>query len=89
MAKFMQILFIASLAFAVCSAEAARNSRFHGRRTRFLARQEVEDVTPYPTADELRPQVPFDEAIAAGEITPNQPADQPEPAAFQPDEIYG
>lgn len=82
MAKFMQILCIAFLAVALCSAEPARNSRFQGRRNRFLARQEVEAepeaVTPYPSADELKPEVPFDEAIAPEEQTPNQP-----------DEVYG
>lgn len=82
MAKFMQILFVAFLAVALCSAEPARNSRFQGRRNRFLARQEVEAepaaVTPYPSADELKPEVPFDEAVAPEEQTPNQP-----------DEVYG
>ncbi|XP_061390767.1 uncharacterized protein LOC133326109 [Musca vetustissima] len=63
MAKFMQILFVAFLAIALVAAEP---KRFQGRRNRFLARQEVEEpVTPYPTADELKPEVPFDEAVAA------------------------
>ncbi|XP_061390772.1 uncharacterized protein LOC133326114 [Musca vetustissima] len=78
MAKFMQILFVAFLAIALVSAEAPRR-RFQGRR-RFLARQEVaeEAVTPYPSADELKPEVPFNEAEAPEEQTPNQP-----------DEVYG
>ncbi|XP_061390766.1 fibrous sheath CABYR-binding protein-like [Musca vetustissima] len=76
MAKFMQILFVAFLAIALVSAEP---KRFQGRR-RFLARQEVaeEAVTPYPSADELKPEVPFNEAEAPEEQTPNQP-----------DEVYG
>ncbi|XP_005177257.1 titin-like [Musca domestica] len=79
MAKFMQILFVAFLAIALVSAEAPRR-RFQGRRNRFLARQEVaeEAVTPYPSADELKPEVPFNEAEAPEQITPNQP-----------DEVYG
>ncbi|XP_065362242.1 uncharacterized protein LOC135955806 [Calliphora vicina] len=80
MAKFVQILFVALLAVALCSAEAprSRTSRFQARRNRFLARQEAAEpaaVTPYPTADELKPEVPFDEAVAAEEQ--------------QPDEVYG
>ncbi|XP_075163750.1 uncharacterized protein LOC142236401 [Haematobia irritans] len=84
MFKFIQILLVASLAFALCSAEAPRfrTSRLQVRRNRFLARQEVADesaaATPYPSADELKPEVPFDEAVAAEEQTPNQP-----------DEVYG
>ncbi|XP_075160484.1 uncharacterized protein LOC142233443 [Haematobia irritans] len=85
MAKFMQILFVSCLVFALCSAEIprSRTSRVHvNRRNRFLARQEVAEepaaVTPYPSADELKPEVPFDEAVAAEEQTPNQP-----------DEVYG
>ncbi|XP_059216841.1 uncharacterized protein LOC131994241 [Stomoxys calcitrans] len=85
MAKLMQILFVTCLAFALCSAEAprSRSSRLQlVRRNRFFARQEVaaEDaaVTPYPLADELKPEVPFDEAVASDPIVPNQP-----------DEVYG
>lgn len=83
MAKFVQILFVALLAVALCSAEAprSRTSRFQAKRNRFLARQEAAEpaaVTPYPTADELKPEVPFDEAAAAEEQQPNQP-----------DEVYG
>ncbi|XP_005177255.1 uncharacterized protein LOC101887998 [Musca domestica] len=63
MAKFLQILFVAFLAVALVAGEPRR---FQGRRNRFLARQEVEEpVTPYPTADELKPEVPFDEAVAS------------------------
>ncbi|XP_073841602.1 uncharacterized protein [Musca autumnalis] len=69
MAKFMQILFVAFLALALV---AAQPKRFQGRRNRFLARQEVaaEAVTPYPSADELKPEVPFDEGMAVEEETP-------------------
>ncbi|XP_005177164.1 fibrous sheath CABYR-binding protein [Musca domestica] len=88
MAKFVQILFVAFLAIALCSAEAprSRNARFQAKRTRFLARQEVaaepDVVTPYPSADELKPEVPFDEAAAS---TP----EEAEQAPNQPDEVYG
>lgn len=82
MAKFMQIIFVALFVVAMCSAEAprSRTSRYQAKRNRFLARQEAEEpaaVTPYPSADELKPEVPFDEAAAAEE-QPNQP-----------DEVYG
>ncbi|XP_061390771.1 myb-like protein V [Musca vetustissima] len=70
MAKFMQILFVA---FLVIALVAAQPKRFQGRRNR-LARQELEEpVTPYPSADELKPEVPFDEAVAAEEQTPFTP----------------
>ncbi|XP_067645113.1 uncharacterized protein [Eurosta solidaginis] len=70
MSAFFQILFVACLAMVLCNAEApryrSRNARL--QRNRFLARQEVADaagVTPYPSAKELIPDVPFDEAAAA------------------------
>ncbi|KAM7357086.1 uncharacterized protein ACRADG_002582 [Cochliomyia hominivorax] len=83
MVKFVQILFVAFLAVALCSAETprSRTSRFQVKRNRFLARQEAAEpaaVTPYPSADELKPEIPFDEAVAAEEQQPNQP-----------DEVYG
>ncbi|XP_073842467.1 uncharacterized protein [Musca autumnalis] len=87
MAKFVQILFVAFLAIALCSAEAprSRHARFQAKRTRFLARQEVaaepDVVTPYPSADELKPEVPFEEAAAS------MPEEEQVPN--QPDEVYG
>ncbi|XP_073842466.1 uncharacterized protein [Musca autumnalis] len=87
MAKFMQILFVAFLAFALVAAEP---KRFQGRRNRFLARQEVaeEAVTPYPSADELKPEVPFNEAEAPVEETPVEETPVEE-TPNQPDEVYG
>ncbi|XP_058980117.1 uncharacterized protein LOC131803108 [Musca domestica] len=64
MAKFMQILFVALLAVALVAGEPRR----------FLARQELEEpVTPYPSADELKPEVPFDEAVASEGQIPSNP----------------
>ncbi|XP_061390770.1 uncharacterized protein LOC133326112 [Musca vetustissima] len=98
MPKFMQILLVAFLALGLVAAEP---KRFQGRRNRFLARQEVEEpVTPYPTADELKPEVPFDEAVAAegqttftpvaaeGE-TPFTPVAAEGETPYTPDEVYG
>ncbi|XP_017488032.1 PREDICTED: uncharacterized protein LOC108376337 [Rhagoletis zephyria] len=74
MSRFFQILLIACLAVALCTAEAPRYRSRNGRlqlakqHSRFLARQEVAEeagVTPYPSAKELIPEIPFDEAAAA------------------------
>ncbi|XP_073842465.1 uncharacterized protein [Musca autumnalis] len=88
MAKFMQILFVAFLAFALVAAEP---KRFQARRNRFLARQEVaeEAVTPYPSADELKPEVPFNEAEAPVEEVPVEETPVEEETPNQPDEVYG
>ncbi|XP_073841612.1 uncharacterized protein [Musca autumnalis] len=95
MAKFMQILFVAFLAVALVAAEPKRHQ---GRRNRFLARQEVEEpITPYPSADELKPEVPFDESVAAeGQIPFTSVAAEGETTVFTeeetpfiPDEVYG
>ncbi|XP_054736182.1 translation initiation factor IF-2-like [Anastrepha obliqua] len=68
-------------------------ARYQRPRTRYLARQEEADavpeapaVTPYPSADELKPAVPFDEGSPATNI-PDEVYGPPE--ANQPDEIYG
>ncbi|XP_036327324.1 uncharacterized protein LOC118739930 [Rhagoletis pomonella] len=69
-------------------------ARYQRPRTRYLARQEeVADavpeapaVTPYPSADELKPAVPFDEGAPANNI-PDEVYGPPE--ANQPDEVYG
>ncbi|XP_067644156.1 uncharacterized protein [Eurosta solidaginis] len=61
---------------------------------RYLARQEVAAdaapeapaVTPYPSADELKPAVPFDEAAPTSNI-PDEVYGPPE--AHTPDEVYG
>ncbi|XP_036327321.1 uncharacterized protein LOC118739927 [Rhagoletis pomonella] len=74
MSRFFQILLVACLAVALCAAEAPRYRSRNGRlqlskqHSRFLARQEVAEeagVTPYPSAKELIPEIPFDEAAAA------------------------
>ncbi|XP_039967071.1 translation initiation factor IF-2-like [Bactrocera neohumeralis] len=84
MARFLQILLVASLAFALCAAEAPRFRGRNGRlqlskqRSRFLARQEAAEeaaVTPYPSAKELIPEIPFDEAAAAA--APEVPVEAP------------
>ncbi|XP_049313094.1 cyclic nucleotide-gated cation channel beta-1-like [Bactrocera dorsalis] len=88
MARFLQILLVASLAFALCAAEAPRFRARNGRlqlskqRSRFLARQEAAEeagVTPYPSAKELIPEIPFDEAAAAA--APEVPVEPEAPAA--------
>ncbi|XP_018785347.1 PREDICTED: uncharacterized protein LOC108966763 [Bactrocera latifrons] len=68
-------------------------ARYQRPRTRYLARQEEADaapeapaVTPYPSADELKPAVPFDEGAPATNI-PDEVYGPPE--ANQPDEVYG
>lgn len=81
-------LFILVLAIVACSAEPARyhqrlaaNKLQHLRQRaavqqkRVSARQEA--VTPYPTADELKPEVPFEEG------------NQPDEVYGPPDEVYG
>ncbi|XP_014099331.2 uncharacterized protein [Bactrocera oleae] len=68
-------------------------ARYQRPRTRYLARQveadaapEAPAVTPYPSADELKPAVPFDEGAPATNI-PDEVYGPPE--ANQPDEVYG
>ncbi|XP_037939045.1 uncharacterized protein LOC119672141 [Teleopsis dalmanni] len=97
MAKILCILFVA-LVFAVALNEAepqrARSSRITRPRTRYLARQEAAAdaaaVTPYPSADELKPDVPFDEAAAPPAVqTPDEVYGPPETTYNAPDEVYG
>ncbi|CAD7005155.1 uncharacterized protein LOC101451488 [Ceratitis capitata] len=70
-------------------------ARYQRPRTRYLARQEesaadvvpeAPAVTPYPSADELKPAVPFDEGAPATNI-PDEVYGPPE--TNQPDEVYG
>ncbi|XP_037807787.1 fibrous sheath CABYR-binding protein [Lucilia sericata] len=89
MAQFKKIsLIILVLAIVACSAEPARyRQRLAAKKLqplrqrpavpqkRVLARQEA--VTPYPTADELKPEVPFEEG------------NQPDEVYGPPDETYG
>ncbi|XP_028902086.2 cytochrome c1 [Zeugodacus cucurbitae] len=92
MARFLQILLFACLAFALCAAEAPRYRGRNGRlqlsrqRSRFLARQEAAEeagVTPYPSKKELIPEIPFDEAAAAA--APELPVEPEAPAAPEGD----
>ncbi|KAM7356261.1 uncharacterized protein ACRADG_002066, partial [Cochliomyia hominivorax] len=87
--KYLHIsLIILVLAIVACSAEPAKyRQRLAARKLqplkqrpavqqkRVLARQEA--VTPYPTADELKPEVPFEEG------------NQPDEVYGPPDETYG
>ncbi|XP_055906732.1 uncharacterized protein LOC129941969 [Eupeodes corollae] len=89
MAKFFQIVLVVGL-IAAGAAEPPRrfNQRFQNRN-RFFARQEVAPsddrsvgVTPYPSAAEEKPDIPFD--------LPNQEAAPfPEPTYATPDQTYG
>lgn len=81
MAKFQFALALLLLVLAVFSCEAQRQRLRPGRlqRNRQLARQEVEEpITPYPSADELKPEIPFDEA---------EPASADEPAINEEEEV--
>ncbi|XP_043649920.1 uncharacterized protein LOC122617925 [Drosophila teissieri] len=102
MAKFQVILLAAALSLlAVSQAQQQRYSQRLSRgRSRYSARQELapadaadpDAVTPYPSADELKPEVPFDEAAAptAAEPTPDAVYGPPDAAPNSvPDEVYG
>ncbi|XP_017109441.2 uncharacterized protein [Drosophila bipectinata] len=99
MAKFQAILLLAVL--SLCAVSEAQRQRYPQRlsrgRSRYSARQElapadggdVDAVTPYPSADELKPEVPFDEAAAAAP-TPDAVYGPPDAAPNAvPDEVYG
>lgn len=92
MAKFQFAIVLLLVACAVFGCEAQRQKGRPVRliqRNRKLARQEVDvPVTPYPTADELKPEVPFDEAVPTDAF----PVDEevaPEASEPIPDEVYG
>ncbi|XP_016999386.1 uncharacterized protein [Drosophila takahashii] len=102
MAKFQVILVVAAL--SLLAASEAQQQRYSQRlsrgRSRYSARQELapadggdpDAVTPYPSADELKPEVPFDEAAApsAAEPTPDAVYGPPDAAPNNaPDEVYG
>lgn len=103
MAKFQVLIVIAAclLASSECQVQRARSSQRLSRgRSRYFARQELAPadadsaVTPYPSADELKPEVPFDEAAApaAAEPTPDAVYGPPDAAPAPnnvPDEVYG
>lgn len=82
MAKLQVILIAAALSLlAVSQAQQQRYSQRLSRgRSRYSARQELapadaadpDAVTPYPSADELKPEVPFDEAAAPRPPSPHR-----------------
>ncbi|XP_037953717.1 uncharacterized protein LOC119683900 [Teleopsis dalmanni] len=81
MAKFSKLsMFLVVLAVVACSAEPPRyrSLKLQQGRRRVLARQEIAP-TPYPSADELKPEVPFVEEVAA----------QPDVVYGPPDQTYG
>lgn len=99
MAKFQFALVLLLVVLAVFSCEAQRQRVRSGRlqRNRQLARQEVEEpITPYPSADELKPEIPFEEAAPADEpaVVDEEvlPVDEGSEGAANepvPDEVYG
>ncbi|XP_023309440.2 uncharacterized protein LOC111691049 [Lucilia cuprina] len=102
MAKFQFALVLLLVVLAVFSCEAQRQRVRSGRlqRNRQLARQEVEEpITPYPLADELKPEIPFEEAAPApvdeSAVVDEEevfPADEAAEGAANepiPDEVYG
>lgn len=103
MAKFQVILVIAVCLVAIGEAQQRQRAaqRLTRGRSRYLARQELASpadvdaaaVTPYPSADELKPEVPFDEAApSAAEPTPDAVYGPPDAAPAPnnvPDEVYG
>uniref|UniRef100_A0A1I8MUN0 Uncharacterized protein n=1 Tax=Musca domestica TaxID=7370 RepID=A0A1I8MUN0_MUSDO len=92
MAKFQFAIVMLLVAFAVLGCEAQRQRGRPVRliqRNRKLARQEVEEpVTPYPTADELKPEVPFEE-VAPTDFPVEEAEVAPEASEPVPDEVYG
>ncbi|KAM7358674.1 uncharacterized protein ACRADG_003562 [Cochliomyia hominivorax] len=102
MAKFQFSLVLILVVLAAFNCEAQRQRVRPGRlqRNRQLARQEVEEpITPYPSADELKPEIPFEEVPVAAdepvvveegkEVVPTD--ETAEGAANEPipDEVYG
>lgn len=68
MAKFQFAFIVLLVTLAVFGCEAQKQKSRPGSQK--LARQEVDaPVTPYPTADELKPEVPFEESVPAEEPT--------------------
>ncbi|BFF96650.1 uncharacterized protein DMAD_05241 [Drosophila madeirensis] len=104
MAKFQALLLLIAIALSLLSLSEAQRQRYSQRlsrgRSRYSARQElvpvdagdVDAVTPYPSADELKPEVPFDEAAAPAAVDPTPDAVYGPPDAAPnsvPDEVYG
>ncbi|XP_017016348.1 uncharacterized protein [Drosophila kikkawai] len=105
MAKFQAVLLVVALSLLAVSEAQQQRQRYSQRlsrgRSRYSARQEVapapadggdvDAVTPYPSADELKPEVPFDEAApSAADPTPDAVYGPPDAAPNAvPDEVYG
>lgn len=104
MVKFQVLLAIAVCLLAIGEAQQQvqrqrSSQRLSRGRSRYSARQELAAdadaaVTPYPSADELKPEVPFDEAAAPAAVEPTPDAVYGPPDAVPapnnvPDEIYG
>uniref|UniRef100_A0A1A9ZS59 DUF4794 domain-containing protein n=1 Tax=Glossina pallidipes TaxID=7398 RepID=A0A1A9ZS59_GLOPL len=88
MVRFVQILFaVTTLTVIAAEAPKSRSLRLQpSRRNHLLARQVAETaatdaVTPYPSADELKPELPFEEA--------GSNFNQEEQIFGQPDTVYG
>ncbi|XP_068149203.1 uncharacterized protein [Drosophila tropicalis] len=107
MAKFQVILVVIGLSMLALGEAQQQRQRYTQRylsrgRSKYFARQELAPVpdadadavvTPYPSADELKPEVPFDETAAApsaAEPTPDAVYGPPDAAPNNvPDEVYG
>ncbi|EDW40494.1 GL25272 [Drosophila persimilis] len=100
MAKFLVLLLVIALSLLSLSDAQRYSQRLSRGRSRYSARQElapaaagdVDAVTPYPSADELKPEVPFDEAAAPAALDPTPDAVYGPPDAAPnsvPDEVYG
>lgn len=84
---FVLLLVILAVLGSDAYRQKARPVRLVQRHRKF-SRQEAEPVTPYPTADELIPDIPFADGVPAEE--PYVPEDfVPEGSEHFPDEVYG
>lgn len=100
--QFAFVLLLVILAVLSCDGQKQRGRSARLLRNRKLARQEVaeEPITPYPSADELKPEIPFDETVSADEPAVVEEEEEEkvistdeiaEGAANEPipDEVYG
>ncbi|XP_013104092.1 uncharacterized protein LOC106084735 [Stomoxys calcitrans] len=92
MAKYQFAIALLLVALAIISCEAQKTRPRPVRliqRNRQLARQEVDiPVTPYPSADELKPDIPFEETAPTDDV-PVVEEVAPEASEPVPDEVYG
>ena len=98
--QFVFVLFVVILTIYTCSGQKQRARPARLLRNRHLARQEVEEepITPYPSADELKPVIPFDETVSADEpaiveedekVIPVDEIAEGTASEPIPDEVYG